>query len=152
MSGRGLAGHSGFTLAEVMVAMAIVAVGLVATSAALQYGLSGIETGRGESAAVFLVEQKLEELKGIALVAWSDTALQPGTTTEYCHTSGGDCSATMTAGSLRRTTTVTQGTGGVCTAACKMVSVSVLYRPLTALGQLDQERRVDIRAMFVSRT
>lgn len=151
MSARDVAGDDGFTLAESLVAMAIIVVGLVTTAAALQYGLSGIETGRGESAAVFLVEHKLEELKSLAVVAWTATALQPGTTIEYCQPSGADCSTTPTPVSVRRITTVTDGSGGACSARCKVVSVSVFYRPLTALGQLDRERRVDVLAMFVSR-
>jgi prepilin-type N-terminal cleavage/methylation domain-containing protein len=152
MNGRDVAGHDGFTLAECLVAMAVIVVGLAATAAALQHGLTGIETGRGETAAVFLVEHKLEELKGLAVVAWTDTALQPGTTIEYCQPSGADCSTTPTTASVRRITTVTDGgSGGACSARCKVVSVAVFYRPLSALGQLDRERRVDVLAMFVSR-
>lgn len=151
MTALELTGREGFTLAEILVAMAIIAIGLVATAAALQQGLSGIETGRGESMAVFLVEHKLEELKGLALVDWTNPALQSGTTTEYCQPSGTACSATSTPGSVRRTTTVADGTAGTCTTQCKIVSVSVFYRPLTAAGQLDQERRVDVSTMFVSR-
>jgi prepilin-type N-terminal cleavage/methylation domain-containing protein len=149
---RDVAGHDGFTLAEILAAMALIAVGLVTMAAALQHGLSGIEIGRGESAAVFLVEDKLEELRGLALVDWTNTALQPGTTTEYCRPFSGGCSATPTPASLRRMTTVGAGSGGTCSAKCKIVSVSVFYRAMTVLGQLDHERRVDILAMFVSRT
>lgn len=152
MSARNLAGPDGFTLPEILVATAIIAIGLVGTAAALQQGLSGIETGRGESAAVFLVEHKLEELKSLALVAWTSPALQPGTTTEHCQPSGAHCLATPTPASLRRMTTVTDGSAETCSARCKVVSVSVFYRPLTALGQLDRERRVEVLAMFVSRT
>jgi prepilin-type N-terminal cleavage/methylation domain-containing protein len=151
MSARRLAGHDGFTLAEILAAMALIGVGLVAMAAALQYGLSGIETGRGESAAVFLIEDRLEELKGLALVDWTNPALQPGTTTEYCHPSGVTCSGTPTDASLRRTTTVVTGSGGTCSVHCKVISVAVFYRPLTGAGQLDQERRVDVLALFVSR-
>jgi prepilin-type N-terminal cleavage/methylation domain-containing protein len=152
MSKRHSAGHDGFTLVESLAAMALIAVGCVTMAAALQHGLSGIELGRGESAAVFLAEDKLEELRGLALADWTNTALQPGTTTEHCRPSGGGCSATPIPASLRRTTTVAAGSGGTCSAQCKIVSVSVFYRAMTVLGQLDQERRVDILAMFVSRT
>ena len=141
----------GFTLAEVLAAMSIIAIALLATTAALQYGLSGIDTGRGESAAVFLVEHKLEELKAIAIVDWADRALEPGTITEYCQASTGTCSPTPTPAAFRRTTTVAAGSGGSCTEQCKFVTVSVFYRPVTTLGQLDDERRVEGAAMFVSR-
>jgi prepilin-type N-terminal cleavage/methylation domain-containing protein len=150
MSVRAFAGHDGFTLVEIMVATAMVGIGLVGVAAALQHGLSGIETGRGESVAIFLAEHKLEELRALALVDWTDLALQPGTMTEYCQPSAA-CSATPTPDSFRRTTTVTAGSGRPCTAQCKIVSVAVVYRPITAMGQLAQERRIEVDAMFVSR-
>ena len=148
---RSFADHDGFTLAEILVATAIIAVGLVGVAAALQHGLGGIETGRGESVAIFLVEDKLEELRALALVDWTNLALQPGTTTEYCQPSNAGCSTTPTPASFIRTTTVTAGSGGTCTAQCRVLSVSVVYRPLTAVGHLDQERRVDVETLFVSR-
>jgi len=144
--------NAGFTLAEVLAAMSLIAVALLATTAALQYGLSGIEIGRGESSAVLLIEHKLEELKAVALVTWADPALEPGTTTEYCRPSSGACSAMPTPAAFRRTTTVTASSGGHCTAQCKFVMVSVFYRPITMLGQLNAERRVDVGAIFVART
>lgn len=150
MSAR-VAGHAGFTLAEVLAAMAILAIALLAMTAALQYGLNGIEIGRGESAAAFLVEHKLEELKAVALVDWAAAALEPGTTTDYCQPSTGACSPTPAAATFRRTTTVSAGSGAHCTAQCKFVMVSVFYRPVTVLGQLDEERRIDVGAIFVAR-
>jgi prepilin-type N-terminal cleavage/methylation domain-containing protein len=144
-------GDDGFTLAEVLTAMSIIAIALLAMTAALHYGLSGIEIGRGESVAAFLVEDKLEELKAVALVDWADGLLEPGTTTEYCQPSTGACSPTPAPTAFRRTTTVAAGGGATCTAQCKFVMVSVFYRPVTALGQLDEERRVDVGAIFVAR-
>lgn len=151
MTARAAAGHDGFTLAELLAAMSIIAIALVGMAAALQHGLSGIETGRGESVAVFLAEAKLEELRALALVDWGNSALQPGTTTEYCWPSAAACSTTPTPPALRRTTTVTAGSGATCPRQCKLVTVSVFYRPLTTLGQLDRERRIDVGAMFVPR-
>ena len=55
--------QAGFTLVEMLAATAIVAIGLVAVAMAFQYAISGIEAGRGETMATFLVEAKLEELK-----------------------------------------------------------------------------------------
>jgi hypothetical protein len=133
-----------------LAAMAIIAIALVAMMAALQHGLSGIETGRGESVAVFLVEHKLEELMALARVDWAASALQPGTTIEYCQPSGAACAPTRTTPALRRVTVVAAGRGGTCAAQCRVVTVSVFYRPLTGLGYLDRERRVDVGAMFVA--
>jgi len=144
-------GDAGFTLVEVLAAAAVVAIALVAMMAAVHHGLSGIDTGRGESTALFLVEDKLEELRGVALADWANAALAPGTTVEYCQLSG-DCAPTPTPTPFRRTTTVHAGSETACSAYCKIVSVTVAYRPVTALGQFDQERRVDAQAMFAPRT
>lgn len=149
MSAPRVLGDEGFTLAEILAAVAVMAIALVAMIAAVHHGLSGIDTGRGESTALFLVEDKLEELRSVALADWA--ALTAGTTVEYCHLSGG-CAPTPTPTSLRRTTTVHAGSEGACSAYCKIVNVSVAYRPVTMLGQLDQERRVDVQAMFAPRT
>jgi prepilin-type N-terminal cleavage/methylation domain-containing protein len=151
MSARRIVGDEGFTLVEVLAAAAVVAIALVAMMAAVHHGLSGIDTGRGESTALFLVEDKLEELRSVALVDWANATLAPGTTVEYCQLSGG-CAPTPTPTSFRRTTTVYAGGEEPCSADCKVVNVSVAYRPVTTLGQLDQERRVDVQAMFASRT
>ena len=142
--------QDGFTLPELLAAMAVIAIALVAMVVALHHGLSGLDTGRGESTALFLVEDKLEELRSVALVDWASGALAPGTTVEYCKVSG-VCSPNPAPGSFRRTTTVHAGSEAPCSVSCKIVSVSVVYRPVTALGQLDQERRVDVHTMFAAR-
>lgn len=151
MSASRIFDDQGFTLVEIMAAVAVVAIALVAMIAAVHHGLSGIDTGRGESTALFLVEDKLEELRSIALVDWDNAALAPGTTVEYCQLSGG-CAPTPTPSSVRRTTMVHAGSEEPCSVHCKIVNVSIAYRPVTMLGQLDHERRVDVQAIFAPRT
>jgi prepilin-type N-terminal cleavage/methylation domain-containing protein len=151
MSAPRVVGDEGFTLMEILAAAAVIAIALVAMIVAVHHGLSAIDTGRGESTALFLVEEKLEELRGVALADWANAALAPGTTVEYCHMSGG-CAPTPTPTAFRRTTTVYAGSEAACSAYCKIVNVSVAYRPVTTLGQFDQERRVDVHAMFAPRT
>jgi prepilin-type N-terminal cleavage/methylation domain-containing protein len=142
----------GFTLAETLTATAIVAVGLLAAAAAFQYAISGIETGREETAATLLAEHKLEELKGFALLDWNHAALVPATTTEFCPVTGGGCTQTPTPGSYRRITTVAHRPGGTCATDCRMVRVTVFYKPVTHQGQLNQERRIEIITLFTART
>ena len=72
----------GFTLAELLVAMFVLSVGIVAVAAALGQATSGVEVGRGETAAIFLAEQRLELLKSWALEDWSSALLQAGRTVE----------------------------------------------------------------------
>jgi prepilin-type N-terminal cleavage/methylation domain-containing protein len=137
--------EGGFTLAEVLVATFVLAIGLAAVATGFQYATSGVETGKGESTATFLTEQRLEQLKALALTDWTNVALNAGTTTEAYGT-------IANASAYRRVTTITNSPGGTCTANCKLVKVSVFYKPVTGRGQLDQERRVDVITMLASRT
>lgn len=142
----------GFTLAEVLVATFVLAIGLVAVALGFQYATSGVETGRGETAATFLAEQRLEQLKALALADWSNAALNAGTTTEYCPTNGSACTGTPTTGFYRRVTTIADNPGGTgCTANCKRITVQVFYRPVTGRADVSQEREVMIVAVVVPR-
>src|SRR5437867_1196420 len=100
----------------------------------------------------FLAEQKVEQLKAIALVDWTNAALDPGTTTEFCPPAGAGCTGTDTIGSHRRATTISNDPGGPFATSCKLVKVTVFYRPISARGALDEERRVDLFFVLASRT
>ena len=141
----------GFTLAEVLIATFILAIGLVAVATGFQYATSGVETGRGETTAAFLTEQRLEQLKATALVDWTNASIAAGTAGEPVTTTEAYGSI-ANASAYRRVTTITNNPGGTCTANCKLVQVTVFYKPVTGRGQLDQERRVDVLTMLVSRT
>jgi len=60
-------GQAGFTLAEIMVACAVISVGLVAVSTGFGFGVDGVEAGRQQSTALFLVEQQIERTKELAV-------------------------------------------------------------------------------------
>ena len=137
--------EGGFTLAEILVATFILAIGLVGVATGFQYATSGVETGKGESTASFLTEQRIEQLKALALTDWTNAALNDGATTEAYGT-------IANAGAYRRVTTITTNPGGPCTANCKRIQVTVFYKPVTGKGQLDQERRVDVITMLASRS
>ncbi len=76
--------ESGFTLVEILVAMAIILIGLVAVMQWFPMGTQGMEAGRRQSTAVFLGEQKIEQIKAWAL----STAAGQGFTTVVA---GGTC-------------------------------------------------------------
>ena len=90
-------------------------------------------------------EQRLEWLKALALTNWGSSTLKAGTTTE-------GYGAIADASLYRRVTTITDSPGGACAAHCKLVQVTVFYRPVTGRGQLDQERRLDVITMLVTRS
>jgi prepilin-type N-terminal cleavage/methylation domain-containing protein len=135
----------GFTLGEVLVAVFVLAIGLVGVVTGFQYATSGVEIGKSQTTAAFLAEQRLEWLKALALTNWTNAALAAGTTTEAY---GSIADAAL----YRRETTITDRPGGTCAASCKLVQVTVFYRPVTGQGQVDQERRLDVVTMLVTRS
>ena len=135
-------------------ATAVLAVGLLAIVTGFQYATSGVETARGETAAVFLAEQRIEELRAQAVSDFPATTLAPGTTTDHCLPgriagSASNCASAPGAGpAYIRTTTITDVTAGTgCPAtplACKEIEVRVSYRPVSSTGALDQVRTVHL--------
>ena len=160
---RILTGQRGFTLAEVLVAVVIIMVGLVAVASGFQYATSGVATGRGETIAIFLAEQRIEQVKTIAMTNYDPPypglSLATGTTTtEFC--SGSTCQATAITGttSYTRVTTITDITtdAGRCTGVtpllCKRIRVAVTYRPVTSRGDVSQARTVELFAVVTPRS
>jgi hypothetical protein len=134
----------GSSLGEVMVATLVLSVGIVAVVAGLQFATGGVEHGRGETIATLLAEARLEELRALALRDWNHATLSAGTITE-------GYGAMAEAPHHRRVTVIVEGPHGPCTGSCRVIHVTVFYRPVTAQGQLNQERRVEVATLLVSR-
>jgi Tfp pilus assembly protein PilV len=164
------AGESGFTLAEVLVATLVIVIGLVAVATGFQFATAGVATGRGETVAIFLAEQRVEQLKSVAMTnftgPWAGVSLAPGVTTEFCLATNigattTNCQATAITGApaYQRDTTITDsGNGTTCGNApaappvlCKRVQVRVTYRPVTHRGDVSQQRMIDIHTLLVPR-
>jgi len=136
-------GQAGFTLAEILVACAIISVGLVAVSMGFGYGVDGVEAGRQQSTAVFLAEQRIEQAKDLAArnpnLADLTTANLPAT----------EAYGTIAnAPSYRRTTAITANPGGTTGAR---VDVNVFYRPVTGRGVLTTERSAQLSIFLANR-
>jgi prepilin-type N-terminal cleavage/methylation domain-containing protein len=177
---RALSGQRGFTLVEVLVATVVIMVGLVAVASGFQYATSGVATGRGETVATFLAEQRIEQLKTVAMTNYAGpwpsgpslqggTALNnPVTTTEFCQSSNigatsSNCqgSAITNAASYTRVTRIwdagaTLNLGAGCTGTtpllCKRIQVSVSYRPVTSQGDASQTRTINVFAIVAPRS
>ena len=80
---KNVSGQGGFTLAEILVACAVITLGLIGISAGFGYGVDGVEAGRQQSTAVFLAEQRIEQAKELAA-----RGAQPGRS-EHDESSGG---------------------------------------------------------------
>jgi len=136
-------GQAGFTLAEILVACAIISMGLVAVATGFGFGVDGVEAGRQQSMAVFLAEQRIEQAKELAM---RQTGLVQLTSTNLPATEAyGSISG---ASSYRRTTTITNTPAGVVGAR---VDVTVFYRPVTGRGVLATERSVALSIFLASR-
>ena len=140
---KSCAGQAGFTLAEILVACAIISVGLVAVSMGLGYGVDGVEAGRQQSTAVFLAEQRIELAKELAArnpnLADLTTANLPAT----------EAYGTIAnAPRYRRTTAITANPGGTTGAR---VDVNVFYRPVTGRGVLTTERSAQLSIFLANR-
>jgi prepilin-type N-terminal cleavage/methylation domain-containing protein len=142
-------GEAGFTLAEILVACAIISVGLVAVATGFGIGVDGVEAGRQQSTAVFLAEQRIEQVKEMAikqanLGAVNHTNLPA--TEAYASISG--------APRYRRDTRICPGDAGcpgLGGAPGVLVTVNVLYRPVTGRGVLTTERSVSLDIYLTAR-
>jgi type II secretory pathway pseudopilin PulG len=62
--------ESGITLAEILIALAMVSIGLVALATVVPISSYGLQEGNQLSTATFLADQRLEQLKA---AAWTET-------------------------------------------------------------------------------
>ncbi len=137
-------GQQGFTLAEILVACAIISVGLVAVATGFGYGVDGVEAGRQQSTALFLAEQRIEQAKELA----ARTPNLADLNSTNLPASEGYGTIAGAPPRYRRTTTITNNPGGATGAR---VDVSVFYRPVTGRGVLTTERVVTLSIFLASR-
>jgi prepilin-type N-terminal cleavage/methylation domain-containing protein len=137
-------GQAGFTLAEILVACAVISLGLIAVATGFGFGVDGVEAGRQQSTAVFLAEQRIEQAKELA-------ARKPNLadlTVANLPASEAYGAITGAPSSYRRTTTITTNPGGTTGAR---VDVTVFYKPVTGRGVLATERQVSLSIFLANR-
>lgn len=144
---RSCTDERGMTLAEVLVAMAIVAIGLVAVSQAIPIAAYGIQEGSQKSTATFLANQRLEQVRNAqwAVTPAADTvgvspssgvAPQAGGVPTF--PDEGQVAAPYAAYARQVRISdcgVAPGCAGLVKAGMRQVTVAVSFRPLTARGQ-----------------
>ena len=136
----------GMSLAEILVASVIIAVGLVALLSAIPLASYGIGEGTQLSTATFLVNQRLEQVKNaqwtvtpavdvLGLSASMSAAPKTGGTTTF--PDEGPMAAPY-AGYTRQVRVtdcgVAPGCVGVTNSGLRQVAVTVSYQPLTGAG------------------
>jgi len=158
---RWLRGESGLGVIEIVVAMAIIGIGLIAMLQALPMGVQGMEGGRQQSTALFLAEQRMEQIKAWALSTQVAPPVNQGFGTVAA---GGTCftwaGPNPPAGPCQnqaynsianypgyRVTVQTTADGATRT----LVTVQVFYRPIISNGVSTTERSVILRTLLTQR-
>jgi len=139
-----IAGERGMTLVEVLVAVAIITIGLTAIATGMVLGTSGINQGQQETTAAFLAEQKLEDIKAFALSTASGQGFANVTGTSFPAEDYGSISGGYS--TYRRTTTITNPS-----ATTKVVVVSVFYKPVGVSQTSSSERQVAVSTLLRER-
>jgi prepilin-type N-terminal cleavage/methylation domain-containing protein len=144
---RSISDQSGMTLAEVLVALPIITIGLLALLSAIPLATYATQDGSQTSTATFLANQRLEQVRNakwsvipavdaLGLSASSTSAPQSGGTTTFADE--GPMAAPYAAYS-RQVRITDCGTGSGCTgvtnSGMRLATVTVTYTPLSATGQ-----------------
>jgi Tfp pilus assembly protein PilV len=119
----------GVSLTEVLVASALLLITIVAVFSSLAYGVNGVESSRESSTAVFLAEQRLEEVRAFAVSTAATQGFVNLTGSSFPAQAYGSISGYA---SFRRTVTITASPGG--NADLILVQVTVFYQPATTKG------------------
>ena len=147
-TGSSVSDQRGMTLTEVMVAVAILSVGLAALSSAIPLAAYGIQEGNQLSTATFLANQRMEQVRN---ATWTPCASPPADTLGVSASStSAPVSGTGTTfpdenpvaapylGYTRtvRISDIVAGPTAPCTVytGLRQVTVTVSYRPMTGIG------------------
>ena len=150
MKGFSFKDESGFMLAEIVAAVAIVMIGLVAVMQAFPIAAQGMDTGRRQSTADFLAEQKIEEIK-----AWSRAPSPKGfDNMPICNPCTGAAPFTLEGfnsisgyADYSRTVIVQNGPA----ANTRLVRVTLSYRRITGVGVSTGGTQVSAETLIAKR-
>jgi len=156
----------GITLAEVLIAAAILAIGLAALMAVVPVASYAVQDGSQTSTATFLAQQRLEQVRNAAWNALSDCiGLSPNATSPPAPSPAGACGATAVtypdeatvagfaqyARTVRITDCGVTPCGAVTSPAMRLVMVTVTYRPLSAAGGSNSNTSVILEWLVAQR-
>jgi len=139
---RAFRDQRGMTMAEVLTAVVIITIGLVAVATGMQLGTAGISQGQQETTATFLAEQRIEDIKAFAL---STNAAQGFDNVTAANFGNEGYNTIATFNSYRRTTTIANPS-----ATMKLVTVSVFYMPV-GVASTGSERQVTLSTVLRDR-
>lgn len=141
----------GFTVAELLAAIFVLSVGIVAVGAGFATAIQGVETGRQQTTATFLAEQRMEQVRAAALGDSLVACMGFTNVTTACFPAEAYGAITGAPG-YRSTVTITDDvvSGSIVR---KWVHVEVFYRPIVAWGVLNTaERSVRLSTLVANHT
>jgi len=158
------------TLAEILVAIGIIGVGLAALASAIPISTYGIQEGSQLSTATFLANQRLEQVRNavwfwdtttaaavdnLGVSASASAAPQSAGTTTFPDEAAVGAPSTEYAQYARQVRITDCGVGGGCqgvvSATLRQVMVTVTYRPLTGVGQAATVKPVTVTMLIARR-
>ena len=138
------ANERGMTLVELLVAVFIIMVGLVAIGSGFQIATVGVAIGQQQTIATFLAEQRLESMRAFAVSTSGTQGFPNLTATNFPAAEAYGTIANYS--TYRRETTITTPTG-----TTKRVTVSVFWRPVAVSSTANAERSVTVSTLLTSR-
>ena len=156
----------GLTLAEVLVAAAILALGLAALMSVVPVASYGVQDGNQTTTATFLAQQRLEQVRNATWDATTDcVGLSPTATAPPAPSPAGTCGASAVtypdeagvtdfpqyARAVRVTNCGVTPCGAVTSSAMRLVTVTVTYRPLSAAGGSSSNTTVTLEWLIAQR-
>jgi prepilin-type N-terminal cleavage/methylation domain-containing protein len=161
-----LRNQRGLTLAEVLIATAVLGIGLAALMSVVPVASYGVQDGNQTSTATFLAQQRLEQVRNATWDATTDcVGLSPSTTSAPAPSPAGTCgAATVTyadegtvpgfaqyARTVRIADCGVTPCGGVTNAAMRLVTITVTYRPISAAGGSSADTSVTLQWLVAQR-
>jgi prepilin-type N-terminal cleavage/methylation domain-containing protein len=135
----------GMTLVEVLVAVFVITIGLVAVATGMQLATSGVAIGQQQTTAVFLLGQRIENVKAFAVSTGPNQGWANVTSANFA---AEEAYGTIpNYGTYRRTTTIANPT-----ATTKRVTVSVFWIPVAVSSTANAERSVTASIVLASRS
>lgn len=149
-----IANERGITLAEILIALFLIGVGLVGLMVVVPVAAFGVQSGNQVSIATYLAQQRIEQARNATWTAAPaiDCLGASATLTDAPVPTGASCNGSTSAtfpdeaegsipgfGDFARTTRVTACAGGaecdgISNDALRLVTVTVAYQPMTGAG------------------
>jgi type II secretory pathway pseudopilin PulG len=157
----------GITVAEVLIAAAILGLGLAALMTVVPVASYAIQDGNQTSTATYLAQQRLEQVRNALWTAVDDcVGLSPDATSQPVPSPAGTCGATAVtfpdeasvpgfaqyARSVRISDCGVTACDGIIThSAMRLVRVTVTYRPISAAGSSNLNTSVALEWLVAQR-